>query len=593
MASGHDIPGVVGGQRHIDGPAKPRYMRARHMPSNNDLTRLLKNAMPISRKLKSAATPKRASSPPPAAARSRYHVEAIQRGLDVLVLFDAERSQLSLAEISRLTDSASSTTLRIVNTLEDMGFLEGLPTQGLYRPGASCLRLGHAMIAGSRLHGMVRPLLGRIGRQTGEAAGLTVFDDGTMHVIDYIAPSNPLAIPLRVGSRLSAVHTAEGRSVLAFSAPETVDSVLAGAVSAAPGGVETTMAALSEIRAAGYAVQDGSPIAGIRSIAAPILDENGQGIAAVSVAVAVGRYDRGEVEREIVPAVVGAAAEVSARWRADRAAAVPAPDPDVPAASELDQPDQRSRYHVEALARGLQMLLAFTPATPRMALTEIAHRTDMLISTAFRVAATLVGLGYLKLDRLTNAYELAPKSLTLGYDSLAALDMKELFLPALARLHARSAASLFLSVPVGQETIDVLSFTQPGRGTTVGRSFPLYCTPGGKIFLAFTEPAQAEMVLDRIELVPRAPKTLTDRGRLEAELVAIRAEGYSLVEEEYLPGIGGIGVPIFAENQRYVAGLAMSVPASRLSSEDERLHLIATMREAGQDLSLRLAWLFN
>lgn len=536
------------------------------------------------------------------AAKRSYHVEAIQRGLDVLALFRADRPSLTLIEISRLVAAVPSTTLRIVNTLEDLGFLESVPGQGAYRAGPSALRVGHAMIAGSRLRASVHPSLERLRDASREAVSLGEMQGASVYFIDHLGTDDPMALSMPVGAMLPAYCTAAGKAMLAYSSTGAVGAALQAShlKRLAPRtrtSREDIVRELEAIRQEGFAIQDEEVAVGMRSIAAPVLDGSKRAIAAITVAVGSGRYEMAELKRIIAPLVVGAAAEAGARWRADdvvagAAPALPVPDGDG-ATSDGPADAERSRYHVEALARGLLTLLAFTPAAPRLSLTEIAQRTDCLISTTFRVVATLTALGYVRADEASGRYELSPHALSLGYDGLAWLNLAELALPRLLRFQAETGHSVYLSVLGGDVAVDILSLGRPGVMSTIGRSYPLYCTPGGKILLAYMPDAKRDEVLHSLELAQRAPRTLVDRDALRAELAVVRERGFSMVREEFLPGSCGVGVPVLDSAGRCVASLAVVYRGSGVATDAVLDEMRVRTREAGDDLSARLAWRFS
>jgi IclR family pca regulon transcriptional regulator len=526
-----------------------------------------------------------------------YHVEAIERGLDVLALFRADRPTMSLVEISRLVDAVPSTTLRIVNTLEDLGFLEAVPGQGTYRAGVASLRLGHAMIAGSPIRALARPSLVRLRDAAHEAVSLGVLQDESVYFVDYCGTDDPLALPMPVGARVPAHCSAAGKAMLAFSHPRAVSSALDPANLKRIGPRTRTsrgeiVTELSKIRLDGYAIADEEVAGGMRSIAAPVLDLERRPVAAIAVAVGSGRYEVDELRRVIAPLLIGAAAEVSARWRAERDKARLTDEASEDARAP-PAPAGRSRYHVEALSRGLSTLLAFSPAHARLTLTDIAQRTDSLMSTTFRVVATLSALGYVRTDESTGQYELAPKVLALGFEGLAWLNLAELSLPRLLRFHAETGRSLYLSVLGGDLAVDIVSLGRPGLMSTLGRSYPLYCTPGGKILLAFMPDERREEVLRTLDLVRRTPRTLVDRDQLRAELATIREKGYSVVRDEFLPGSCGAGVPLRDSRGACVASLAAVVRGAESTGEAVIDTLIAQIRDAGDDLSARLSLRFS
>ena len=526
-------------------------------------------------------------------------MEAIQRGLDVLALFRADRPTLTLAEITRLVSGVPSTTLRIVNTLEDMGFLESMPDRAAYRAGPSSLRIGHSCIVGSRLRAIASPSLARLRDACGEGVSLGVVSDESVYLIDQLQAVQPMSLTLPVGARLPVRDTAAGKAILAFSPAAAIDLAL-GSVAGNASDTRATrskfVAELATVRRTGYAIQD-QVFAGTRSIAAAVLGEDGAAIAAIMVAVGAGRYELSDLARVLSPLVVGAAAEVGARWRAERAAVVRdrREEPEYDASSEPDaakETEQRSRYHVEALSRGLQTLLAFTPGAPRLPLTEIAQRTAFLMPTSFRIVSTLTSLGYIRRDDATGKHELTPKVLELGYDGLAWLSVSEFVLPRLMRFEAETQVSVYLSVLAGDAAVDIVSLGRPGVMTTIGRSYPLYCTPGGKVLLAFMPQAQARAIVETVELVKRAPKTLVDYEALSSELEAIRSRGYSVSDQEYLPGSVGVGVPLLNAAGECVATIACVV---RGNAADRTVldRLVVQACEMSEDLNSRMAARFT
>ena len=59
---------------------------------------------------------------------SRYRIEALAKGLDVLRLFDESVTSLKLREICDRTGIPMPTAFRVVATLEEGGFSSGCPT---------------------------------------------------------------------------------------------------------------------------------------------------------------------------------------------------------------------------------------------------------------------------------------------------------------------------------------------------------------------------------------------------------------------------------------------------------------------------------
>src|SRR5699024_7507603 len=79
---------------------------------------------------------------------------------------------------------------------------------------------------------------------------------------------------------------------------------------------------------------------------------------------------------------------------------------------------QQNRDFVTSLAKGLAVIQAFGPDTPRMTLSEVAARTGMSRATARRLLLTLETLGFVR--STARNFELSPQVLDLGYSFLSA-----------------------------------------------------------------------------------------------------------------------------------------------------------------------------
>ena len=80
-------------------------------------------------------------------------------------------------------------------------------------------------------------------------------------------------------------------------------------------------------------------------------------------------------------------------------------------------------------------------------------------------------------------------------------------------------------------------------------------------------------------LRPLTPRTIVDGGQFAAELERIRARGYAIDEEEFVPGISCISVPVL-QGDALIAAYSMSVPMQRFAERRDELTraLVATAR---------------
>lgn len=98
------------------------------------------------------------------------------------------------------------------------------------------------------------------------------------------------------------------------------------------------------------------------------------------------------------------------------------------------------------LARGLQVLRAFTATTPLLGNREIADRCGLPKPTVSRLTYTLTLLGYLSRDTRLQKYRLGPGVLSLVHPLLASMHVRQLARPVMESLARETGCSVNLGV---------------------------------------------------------------------------------------------------------------------------------------------------
>lgn len=248
--------------------------------------------------------------------KSRYNIEALSRGLEVLSLFSAERPELSLSQIVELLKLNKSTAYRILTTLEARQYLEQKPDSHLYRPALKTLQIGFAAISSLEVSQIAHPYLERLSQEVGETVSLAVLDGFRTVYVDRIHNQTIVGVVLRIGSSLPAHCTALGKVLLADLPLEELNNLLASQELTAytPKTLVTREALLAEletIRCQGYAIDDEELASGLRAAAAPIRDLSKRAIAAVNVTGNTLRISHDRLTSEIIPAVIYTSKQVS------------------------------------------------------------------------------------------------------------------------------------------------------------------------------------------------------------------------------------------------------------------------------------------
>ena len=249
----------------------------------------------------------------------------------------------------------------------------------------------------------------------------------------------------------------------------------------------------------------------------------------------------------------------------------------------------------QSLERGLAVLAAFRPDRPALGISELARELGLTRSTTHRYAATLASLRYLEQDGSTRKYRLGPRVLDLGFSMLGSLELREVAAPHLRRLTDTTGHTSNLAI---RDDTDVILIDRvrgrPGRyhhlefSLHVGSRLPSYCSATGKALLAFVPRPDLDRLLDRMDLVPRGPRTLTDRSALMAELEQVRTTGLATNDEELESALRSIAAPVRARSGEVVAAVNVAIPWSPAAMTELVAQLGPTIQATAQQIAARV-----
>lgn len=249
-----------------------------------------------------------------------------------------------------------------------------------------------------------------------------------------------------------------------------------------------------------------------------------------------------------------------------------------------------NRDFVNSLARGLEVIRAFTRTRPKMTLSDIARSTGMTRATVRRFVLTLVREGYAETDG--KYFNLKPKVLELGYAALSSLTFVDVAQPIMARLAYKLKESVFAAVLDDDEVVYVTSATPPDRivniSVTVGSRAPAHAVSTGRILLAAQPEEEFLEYLDHVKLQKLTPNTVTSKVKLRSLIEDAGVKGWSIVDQELEIGLRSISVPIRDKNSNVIAALNMACPSSRITPEDMHTKILLELQAASQDITASL-----
>lgn len=243
--------------------------------------------------------------------------DMVGKALGLLVLLGDEPGGASASGLARTAGLPFSTTYRLLGSLTRDGFVDYEPDGRRYHLGLRVFQLGQRV---SNHHGFAAtalPVLRRVTAVTGEATILSVRDGDHHLTVNKVDGPQTFRVTSDPG-HLGALHTTSvGKALIAF-ADDAERRRLVEELALEPltefsiTDRDAFRAEIEQVRRQGYAVMDEENEPGMRAVAVPVLNSQGQAFASLATAVPVFRLSVEELVAH-VPLLQEAAAELSAR----------------------------------------------------------------------------------------------------------------------------------------------------------------------------------------------------------------------------------------------------------------------------------------
>jgi IclR family transcriptional regulator, pca regulon regulatory protein len=250
-------------------------------------------------------------------ARGRYYVEALGRGLALLDCFIDQPAPQSLIELSRRVGLGMPTTLRLIRTLEEAGYVRQDPETKRYRLSWKMLQLQDITVSILDYADVARPHLEDLASTLGESTGMAVLDGTDVRHAIRVSSSRIISANIPPGALFPPHATAMGKVLLAGLDPGVVRELahrrpFERYTPTTLTSIDELLDELSQVVDQGYAVSNGEWEPGLRSLAAPVHARDGRVVAAVCVIVVRPGITTRTMQHDYLPALLRAAESISA-----------------------------------------------------------------------------------------------------------------------------------------------------------------------------------------------------------------------------------------------------------------------------------------
>ena len=215
-------------------------------------------------------------------------VPSVNRALDLLEVLSQSTRGLSLSEISRELGIPKSTTHNLISTLDARGYLQRIPWTRLYSVGLRAGNLASRGRADLQLRRFYITQVRALAEKVGTGVQVSVLRGCEGMVIDRVDPR-----PLRPGGTKPGRHfhlhcTAAGKVLIAWQTDDELQRYFPGRhlfkfTANTIRDFEKLKLHLGDVRREGYAVSDEEYMLARRALAAPIFNDAGCVMAALSL----------------------------------------------------------------------------------------------------------------------------------------------------------------------------------------------------------------------------------------------------------------------------------------------------------------------
>lgn len=222
-----------------------------------------------------------------AASRSGQ-VQSLQRALRILKALAESHEGLGLREIAEIVGLPPSTVHRLLTTLESDRFVRFDANDAVWQVGVQAFVVGSAFARNRDLLRLARPYMRGLVDACGETANLYIEESGWAVCIGQVESRHFVRAIARPGGRVRMHCSAAGKVLLATKSERELAQILRshGLERLTEHSIDRPQllrSHLAEVRRRGYALDDEETALGVRCVAAPVHDESGSVVAALSV----------------------------------------------------------------------------------------------------------------------------------------------------------------------------------------------------------------------------------------------------------------------------------------------------------------------
>ncbi|MCL2656488.1 MAG: IclR family transcriptional regulator [Betaproteobacteria bacterium] len=219
--------------------------------------------------------------------------------------------------------------------------------------------------------------------------------------------------------------------------------------------------------------------------------------------------------------------------------------------------EKKSHENVRAVARALDILLAFRPQDTGLTVAELLKRVDLSRPTLYRLLSTLEQSGFIASSGEPQQFRLGSAVAHLAHVWMNSQSIAQLAQPVLQKLWQASGETVSLFVPEGMYRVCVAE---------IESAQPLSFCRGVGYRERLALGASGRAILTHMASPPDFSGTQEATTKPDpAELAAIRRRGYAVSRNELIEGAVALAAPFFNGADQIAGSLCLFGPDVRMT----------------------------
>lgn len=205
-------------------------------------------------------------------------------------------------------------------------------------------------------------------------------------------------------------------------------------------------------------------------------------------------------------------------------------------------------YNIASVEKAFKIIELMAENNGTMSVTQIANIMNSSVSSINRFLITLSDIGYAEKSYSDNKYYLTNKFHILSNKLLNQNKLLERYVPLANYISEKYSAVVNINSYIGDSVFhlykDSKVFLSKELDFKLGDTVPAYCCSAGKIMLSEYSERELKKYFSNTALIKFQPNTLSTEHEIREEIKNVRANGYSIHNDEYILGLFCISLPL-------------------------------------------------